>query len=229
MSILKNICFIFFFCLLASCTNYDVPLELKNNKQAAEYLIDLDKNVHKFNELVIDLAVITEGKDINNTDSLSAGKIIRLAKTGGQFMLVGKKLEKLSDTQTNIEALLSDKQKEIFRNKCEELNAEIGNINFNDLGFSEEEVLVFKQKLDEHKDYNQKSRQHSDSLMHVEAKTDSIAVNTKVQELPIKENKQGSKKSKMLFLSFFILIIGLFTYAIIRFIRIIIYKIKSIR
>lgn len=212
--------------LFTACHKADIPIELTDNEEAVEYINDLDKTVTKFNKLVIDLAKITGGKDINNTDSLSTGQKLRLAKAAGQFMIVSKKIEALMDSRSAIESTLSGSELSIFSNKCDEIESNFGTIDVSELDMDEVQMAEFKQKFEEHQAYNKAKRAHNDSIQ-AQYNEQKSKVN------PYEYNKEGWKEVKdenrwKVFTAMgigFLIFIALTTVAIVKVIQII----KNIR
>lgn len=213
-----------------ACTKIktEIPAELQDNEQAVEYLTELNKNITKFNKLTIDLAEITGGRDITSGDSLSKMQILKLAKTGGQFMLVSKKLEELIESKPVIEGILNAEQLIVFRNKSANIENKMGNIDLSELDLSEEQLAELKQKFEENKTYNQQKRAYQDSIRALQQDTiSSSSVENIIQGKNVDHNP--SKKKKIVFFIAF----GIVSLAIIGgtifFIILLIRKIRSIR
>lgn len=182
-----------FACLFTACHQTEIPVELQNNEQAIEYLTDLDKTVTKFNNRVMDLAVLTGGKDINNSDSLTTGQKLKLAKIAGQFMLASKKIEELIDNKSAIESTLNESELKAFTIRCRELENKMGNLNFEELGLNEEQIAGLKQKFDEYKIHKQQEKAYNDSLV---AEYNLQKVDSSVVEAKPTSNNKTQKVTK---------------------------------
>lgn len=214
---------------LAACHQTEIPVELQNNELAVEYLTDLDKTVNKFNKRVMDLAVLTGGKDLNNADSLTTGQKLKLAKIAGQFMLVSKNIEKLIENKTAIEKTLTATELKAFTIKCNELENKMGNLNFEELGIDEQQVAGLKQKFDEYKIHNQQEKAYNDSLVaayNVQKADNSVA---EVKTTSNNEAQKVTKENRWKIITGFSLGFILIIFLVIIFIRKAIQIIKSIR
>jgi len=168
-----------------------IPESLQHNEAALNHINEMTISVEQFNTSVSKLAKLTRGKDLDNTDSLSARQIFVLGKEGLKFMRAGKKIEELEKQRPFIISKLNETNKAAFENICAELQSKLGAIDFESLGLSDADAAVFEEKIKAQQTYQAKEKAYSDSIQ--ELRNDAIS-NLPPEEQAKYQNDNNVKK-----------------------------------
>jgi len=137
--------------LFASCNSkldnsVKIPAELQNNKEVVAYIKAMEKTSNKLTNLTNSLIKETGGKDIDNSDDLTAIQMLKLGKLALQMSSVASKMEEYQAQRPSIDSLLTPKQILLLDSVCGIIEANSMKVDTSLLKFSKEEMSAVQEK-----------------------------------------------------------------------------------
>ena len=136
-------------CLWASCSqkrkvDYVVPANLKDQPEAVAVIDEMAEAVGECQAAMQKAVKFAISVEKNNTDSLSVGQGIKGAFAVSKVMLAKKHIDEAKDRAAVLSQELSVKQILALDSVIKQMESQIGDINTDELGLSEEELARLK-------------------------------------------------------------------------------------
>jgi Sec-independent protein translocase protein TatA len=125
-----------------------VPTEFKDNAEVVAYIEALSITTNKFTVLSNDIAKITEGKNIDESDELSTMQTLKLAKVSMQMMQISSKMDQYKIQRANIDSTLSANQILLLDSVCNILEKQMGQIDPSNITIDKDEMLAKRAEQD---------------------------------------------------------------------------------
>jgi Sec-independent protein translocase protein TatA len=124
----------------------EIPAEFKDNAEVVAYIEAMTITTNKFTVLSNDIAKITEGKNIDESDELSTMQTLKLAKVSMQMMQISSKMDQYKIQRANIDSTLSANQILLLDSVCNILEKQMGLIDPSNITIDKDEILAQEAK-----------------------------------------------------------------------------------
>jgi hypothetical protein len=120
----------------------EIPVEFKNNAEVVAYIEAMTITTNKFTVLSNDIAKITGGKNIDESDELSTMQTLKLAKVSVQMIRISSEMDKYKIQRARIDSTLSANQILLLDSVCNILEKQMGQIDPSNITIDKDEMLA---------------------------------------------------------------------------------------